>query len=485
MKKTFSAVAVALSLGLGSAGSPIAGQSLSPHKRTALEMVGDLSQEIQAMAQTLWDYSETALLEYQSAEFLTGLLEREGFTVERGVAGMPTAFVASYGSGSPVIGVLAEFDALPGIGNAVVPHREERTDGIKSGQGCGHNLFGAGSVGGAIAIKRTMEAMSIGGTIRLFGTPAEETVVGKVYMANAGVFEGLDAVIEWHPFLETGVNNNPGLAMNNFTVEFFGQAAHSAADPWNGRSALDAVEHMNHGVNLMREHIKPSTRIHYVMPSAGEAPNVVPEYAKVWYYVRDTTRAAVEEYYNWVLKIAEGAALATRTTHKVTLTTGVHEYLLNRPLQEAVMRNIEYVGAPDYGEADQQFARELQGFLGIEQSGLKLNIKPLADEPEPASGGSTDVAEVSYLTPTVGFYVTSAAEGIPWHSWATAASHGTEGAALSADVAARVIALTGMDMLTDPELIERAKRFFLEKTDGVPYVSPIPTGQKPPIPGGR
>ena len=485
MKQPFGAVAVALSLGLVASGSPIVGQSLSPEKRAALDMVDDLSQEIQAMAQTLWDFSETALLESQSAEFLSGLLEREGFTVERGVAGMPTAFVASFGSGRPVIGVLAEFDALPGIGNAAVPHREERADGVTSGQGCGHNLFGAGSVGGAIAIKRAMEATGIGGTVRLFGSPAEETVVGKVYMANAGVFEGLDAVIEWHPDLQTGVNNNPGLAMNNFTVEFFGQAAHSAADPWNGRSALDAVEHMNHGVNLMREHIKPSTRIHYVMPSAGEVPNVVPEYAEVWYYVRDTTRAAVEEYYDWLLKIADGAALATRTTHKVTLTTGVHEYLLNRPLQEAVARNIEYVGTPHYGEVDQQFARELQGFLGIEQSGLELNIKPLADDPEPASGGSTDVAEVSYLTPTVGFYVTSAAAGIPWHSWATAASHGTEGAALAADVAARVIALTGMDMLTDPELIERARVFFMEKTGGEPYVSPIPVGQKPPIPEGQ
>jgi len=190
-----------------------------------------------------------------------------------------------------------------------------RADGIQSGQGCGHNLFGAGSVGGAIAIKRAIEALGLDGTIRLYGTPAEETVVGKVYMANAGLFDGLDAAIEWHPFLETEVNNNPGLAMNNFTVEFFGQAAHSAADPWNGRSALDAVEHMKHGVNLMREHIKPSTRIHYVMPAAGEAPNVVPDYAKVWYYVRDTTRTAVEEYYDWILKIAEGAALATRTTH--------------------------------------------------------------------------------------------------------------------------------------------------------------------------
>ena len=485
MKKVGQVLPAAIALLLMGVVAPLHAQSLSQEKRTALEKVDELTADIERIARTLWDYSETALLEYQSAEFLSGLLEAEGFTVERGVAGMPTAFVASYGTGSPVIGVLAEFDALPGVGNAPLPRKELRADGIKSGQGCGHNLFGAGSVGGAIAIKRAIEALGLDGTIRLYGTPAEETVVGKVYMANAGLFDGLDAAIEWHPYLETEVNNNPGLAMNNFTVEFFGQAAHSAADPWNGRSALDAVEHMNHGVNLMREHIKPSTRIHYVIPAAGEAPNVVPDYAKVWYYVRDTTRAAVEEYYDWILKIAEGAALATRTTHEVTLITGVHENLLNRPLQVAVMKNLEIVGTPEYQEEDQQFARELQSYLGIEVKGLDLEIKPLADEPEPASGGSTDVAEVSYLTPTVGFYVTSAAAGVPWHSWATSASHGTDGAARAADVAARVIALTGMDMLTDPELMGDARAFFDEKRGGEPYRSPIPRGQKPPLPGNR
>ena len=257
---------------------------------------------------------------------------------------MPTAFVASFGSGSPVIGVLAEFDALPSIGNAIVPRKEPREDGYPHGQGCGHNLFGAGSVGAAVAIKRTMEAHGLSGTVRLFGTPAEETVVGKVYMAKAGLFDDLDAALDWHPSLETKVSNQSGQAMNNFEVEFYGQAAHSAADPWNGRSALDAVEMMNYGANMMREHVRPTTRIHYVIPSAGEAPNVVPEYARVWYYVRDTARAPVDKYYDRLLKIAEGAALATATEFKVTLLTGVHSMLLNRPLQEAMQANLEYGG---------------------------------------------------------------------------------------------------------------------------------------------
>ena len=459
-----------------------AAQSLTPERQTAVETVDRLSSEIHLMALKLWEYSETALLETESAQFLSDLLESEGFSVERGVADMPTAFIASYGEGRPIIGILAEYDALPGVGNAAVPHRLDREDGLSSGQGCGHNLFGAGSIGAAIALKRTMEQHGIRGTVRLYGTPAEETVVGKVYMAKAGVFDDVDAMLDWHPGLETQVRNQPGRAMNNFTVEFFGQAAHGAADPWNGRSALDAVEMMNYGVNMMREHIQPSARIHYVIPSGGEAPNVVPEYAKVWYYVREADREKVDEYYQWILNIAEGAALSTRTTHKVTLITGVHETLLNRPLQVAMQKNLELIGPPEFSEDYQQFAIELQRSLEIEEKGLDTEIKPLADEPEPLEGGSTDVAEISYITPTVSLRVTSAAAGIPWHSWATTASHGTEGSVVSSQVAAKVLALTGVDMLTDPALLGAAKEFLVEATGGAPYQSPIPADQKPPVP---
>jgi len=467
------------------AASPSSGQDFEGAKRTVLEQVNGLSSEIRGMAMTLWDFSETALLETRSAEYLADLLEQEGFTLERGVSDLPTAFVATFGSGRPVLGILAEFDALPGIGNAPVPERAPREDDHPHGQGCGHNLFGAGSVGAAIALKRTMESEGLAGTIKLYGTPAEETVVGKVYMARDGLFDGLDAVLEWHPGLETEVNNNPGRAMNNFQVEFYGQAAHSSFDPWNGRSALDAVELMNDGANLMREHVLPSTRIHYVIPSAGEAPNVVPEYARVWYYVRDVDREKVQEWYDWLLKIAEGAAMGTRTTHEVTLITGVHAYNLNRPLQEALQANMEALGEPEYPEAFHDFARQLQAFLGIEQKGLNTAIKPLADGEEEASGGSTDVAEVSRIVPTAGISVTSAAADIPWHSWATSASHGTEGSVVSAHRAAQVLALTGVDILTNPDLVQRAQAFFQEKTGGKPYESPLPLGQKPILPAGR
>jgi aminobenzoyl-glutamate utilization protein B len=457
-------------------------QELPPPKATAVAAVEALGSEIRDISMALWDYSELALLETASAEYLADLLEAEGFTVERGVAEMPTAFVASFGNGKPIIGILAEFDALPGVGNAVVPRKEPRADGYPHGQGCGHNLFGAGSVGAAIAVKRAMDEHGLTGTIRLYGTPAEETVVGKVFMAKAGLFDDLDASLDWHPSLETKVGNQSGQAMNNFEVEFFGQAAHAAADPWNGRSALDAVEIMNYGANMMREHIRPTARIHYVIPSAGEAPNVVPAYARVWYYVRDTARAPVDDYYERLNKIAEGAALATRTEFKVTLLTGVHAMLLNRPLQEAMQANLELVGGPDFTEEDQAFARDLQEFLGVEAKGLAAEVKPLKDEPEPPGGGSTDVAEVSRIAPAASLAVTTAAAGIPWHSWATSASHGTEGSVRGAQVAAKVLALTAVDLLLNPELVDEARAFFDEETEGKPYVSPVPADQKPPLP---
>jgi aminobenzoyl-glutamate utilization protein B len=457
-------------------------QTVPEEKKTVLQAADELAAEIHNMSRVLWDYSEIALLEHQSAEFLADILERDGFAIERGVADMPTAFVATYGSGSPTIGILAEYDALPGVGNAAVPRKESREDGLTSGQGCGHNLFGAGSVGAAMILKRVIDKHGMSGTVKLYGTPAEETVVGKVYMAKAGLFDDLDAAFEWHPSLETRTNNERTRALNNFTVEFFGQAAHASADPWNGRSALDAVELMNYGVNLMREHVRPSTRMHYVMPSAGDAPNVVPEYAKVWYYVRDESRESVNGYYEWILQIAEGAAMATRTTHEVTLVTGVHAVLFNRPLQEALQSNLEAVGPPPFSEEDQAFARELQRSLGIEEVGLDVEIKPLADEPMPVSGGSTDVAEVSHITPTVGLSVTTAAAGIPWHSWAASASHGTDGSVRGAEVAAKVIALTGVDLLIDPSLVNRAREFFDEEKADNPYVSPVPVDQKAPVP---
>jgi aminobenzoyl-glutamate utilization protein B len=473
MNKMFSASIWLLTLAVTNA---VAGSGDS-----VLTTATDLDADVATMAATLWTHAEIALEETHSAAYLSEVLEQEGFEVDSPVAGMPTAFVAQWGTGKPIIGVLAEYDALPEIGNDPVPRRQPRADRHPHGHGCGHNLFGAGSVGAAIILKRVMASDGLKGTVRLYGTPAEETLVGKVYMANAGLFDDLDAALDWHPMQRTQVANSTGQAMNNFAVEFFGQAAHGAFDPWNGRSALDAVELMNVGVNMMREHIEPTARIHYVTTDAGHAPNVVPDYARVWYYVRDSDRTRVARNYAWILDIAKGAAMATRTEHSVSLITGVHEMLLNRPLQEAAWENLQRVGAPQYSPIEQQFARDLQAFLEVDQSGIATNLEPLADEVEPVRGGSTDVAEVSWITPTVSISVASAGEHLPWHSWATAASHGTPGAAKAAQIAARVLALTGIDLLTDPALLSAARAAFDQAVAENPYQSPIPKDQKPPL----
>lgn len=462
--------------------APAGAQDATAARKAVLAETDRLSGDIARVASTLWTYSELALKEQRSAALLADLLEREGFRVERGVAGMPTAFVATYGSGKPIVGILAEYDALPGIGNAAVPRRQPREDGVTSGQGCGHDLFGAGSVGAAVALKRVMDGQKLAGTLRLYGTPAEETGVGKIYMARDGLFDDLDAALEWHPGQDNSVGNSPNQALNNFTIEFSGQPAHAAFDPWNGKSALDAVELFAHGLNLMREHVKPTARVHYVFTSAGEAPNVVPSSATVWGFVRDMDRASVEAHYAWVLKIAEGAALATRTSYKASLTSGLHEYVFNRPLQEAMQRNLEHVGGPTFGEAEQQFARELQRVLGVPEKGLDTSIEKLAPGLAEPEGGSTDVSDVSHITPTVGISVATAGIGLPWHSWATAASHGIPGASRAAVTAASVIALTGVDLLTKPDLLARAGADFHQRTGGKPYKSPIPPGQPPAIP---
>ena len=479
-------VAAVLSLAFvaafGSVGA-VAAQSVEEGKQGALDHAVALDDLVAEMSMRLWDFAEVALEEVESSRYLARVLEDEGFALERGVAGMPTAFVASWGSGRPILGVLAEYDALPNIGNAPEPRRAPREDGHVHGQGCGHNLFGAASVAAAIAIKRMMADHGTTGTVRLYGTPAEETLVGKVYMARDGLFDDLDASIVWHPGQRTAVSNNRARALNNFEVAFRGQAAHGAADPWNGRSALDAVELMNHGVNMMREHVETSSRIHYVIPNAGDVPNVVPEYARAWYFVRDTTRAAVEKSYAWMLDIAAGAAQMTRTRHEVFLVTGVHTYTLVRPLQEAMQANLERVGPPQFDEEDHRFARELQQFLDLEPTGLNDTINHLAEAPAMAGGGSSDVAEVSYIAPTVEFSVTTAAENVPWHSWATSASHATPGAVKGAQVAARALALMGAELILDADLLARAQEAHARETGGVPYRSPVPEGQAVPLPG--
>ncbi len=460
----------------------IAQRHLDRNRNEAINWVENNKELLNTAAKNIWDYEETALLEYRSAEELANLLERYGFNVECGVADMPTAFVASYGSGEPVIGILAEYDALPGLSQvAGIAHKEALNPG-QGGHGCGHNIFGVASSAAAIAIKEVMVNRGLEGTVKLFGCPAEETVVGKVYMAKAGLFDDLDICFDWHPGSRNAVGLGTSNAMNNFEVTFYGKTAHSAGDPWNGRSALDAVELMNIGVNYLREHVIPTVRIHYVIPEAGKAPNVVPDYTKVWYYVRDKDRKGVDLVYDRILKIAEGAALMTGTTHEVYLITGVYNYLKNRKVAEVIHRNLEIVGPPPFSREEQEFAKEIQRELKKGEDGLHNKIVPLREPKGYLGGGSTDVADVSWIVPTASLSTACWPMNAPGHSWVVTTCSGSSIGFKGMQTAAKTLAASGIEVLMNRKLIEEAQKEFLEKTEGFRYKSAVPEDQRPRLP---
>jgi len=441
-------------------------------KQKAFAWIDENSGDLIKISDAVWEFAEIALEETRSAALLADTLEQLGFDVERGVAGLPTAFTARWGEGSPVIGILGEYDALPSLSQAAgVTEKRPLIEGAP-GHGCGHNLFGVASLAAAVSVKEVMEEQGIGGTIIYYGCPAEETVVGKTVMAKEGLFDELDAAVSWHPGSQNAVSLNSSLALNSFKASFRGQTAHAAGDPWNGRSALDAVELMNYGVNMMREHVKPTTRIHYVILAGGHAPNVVPDFAQSWYYVRALDREEVELYYQRVLKIAEAAAMATRTELEIELITGVHNMLVNKAIAEANYKNLELVGAPDFTDEEQEFARELQRFFGSEEEGLSEELEPFQEEPY-LGGGSTDVAEVSWICPLAQVNTVCTPDGVAWHNWAVVSCSGHSIGHKGMLAAAKVLAASTLDLLTDVELLQKAKEEFEKATEGKEYKSPL------------
>jgi len=474
----FARVSIAL-LALLCVASAAVAADVASAKRIAAK-VSDLAPEVARVETQIWSYAEVGMREKRSSTLLEDTLEGAGFHVQRGVAELPTAFVATYGSGEPVIGLLAEYDALPGIGNVAAPERRPRPDGEQNGHGCGHNLLGTASVAAAIALSEVMTERHIEGTIKVFGTPDEEEDIGKLYMAKAHVFDGIDAAIEWHPEVFTGTSNETALALNNFQIEFLGRAAHASEEPEKGRSALHALELTTVGINLFREHMLPTARVHYYVANGGTAPNIIPDYTRLVINVRDVSREGVEALYRRVLLIAEGASLAMGVEYKVTLFSALHPLLLNRPLQEAMQRDLEILGPVPFEADDQAFGRALQGAAGIAQTGYDGRVQPLASEPR-YDGGSTDVAEVSWIAPTVGLKVTTAPAGIPWHSWVATAAHGAPSANRGTLYAAKAIALMGLDLLEDSSLRAHAQEAFRSATGGQSYSPGIPLNQHPPL----
>jgi len=448
------------------------------NKQAVIQSIDNKYQQLTDLSDKIWSYEEIAFQEVKSAKALADFAEANGFKVKRGVADIPTAFTAEFGSGSPVIGILGEFDALPGLSQKIKPTKDPLNPG-SAGHGCGHNLFGTASLGAAVAIKELIASGKLKGTVRFYGTPAEEKFFGKLWMIRAGLFEDVDVVMDWHPAAETKADVQSSLAMVDFIVEFRGQAAHASADPWNGRSASDALELYTSGINFYREHVKPTVRIHYHIQDAGKVVNVVPDYSRIWVRVRDTKRSGMEGVWKQVERMAEGAAIMANVEHEVKLVSGIHEILVNRTGGARLQQNLEHLGAIQYTEEEQVFAKKIQEATGKEQLGIESIIEPLEETQEHPMGGSTDVGDVSFVVPTIRLGATTAPKGTPWHSWAVVACGGMSIGHKGMAYAAKALSMTMVDLFEDAELRKKVKAEFLERKGDYVYKGMVPAGPPP------
>ena len=458
---------------------------LYKEKATAIDYLSnqDVVDRFGAIADAIWGFAELGMQEFRSSALLIETLRKEGFSVEEGVAGIPTCFVASWGSGKPIIGILGEFDALPMLSQkALIPRQEPLVEGAP-GHGCGHNIMGTAGVAAVIAVKKSMEKNGIQGTIRFYGSPAEETTISRPYMVKAGIFDDVDAVIDNHA--SSGFATSYGVSGNaviSVIFTFRGKTAHSAASPWDGRSALDAVELMNISTNFLREHLHYTHRMHYVITEGGEAPNVVPDKASVWYFVRNTDER-IEDMYDRVVKCAEAAALATETTlENIKVLTGVHQRHSNETMARIIYSNIELIGMPEWTEQENSFARALQKELGKEEKGYPTEISPLKPPVTvQVGGGSSDVGEVTLIAPTASLNFPGGVPGSIGHHWSSVASNYGSAAAKGLNAGAKVMAATAIDLLTKKDLLTRARNEFTEYSADHPYKSFLPDNATPPL----
>ena len=446
-----------------------------PEKQSAAVTIDRNAEQLSALSDEVWRYAETALKETRSSKALADFAEKNGFRVTRGVANMPTAFVAEFGSGSPVIGIMGEYDALPGVSQKAQSSREA-IEPNGPGHGCGHNLFGVGSLGAALAIKELIEAGKLRGTVRFFGTPAEEAVGGKLYMLRDGVMKGVDVMLAWHPADRNEAETRSTQAIMDLSVEFHGRAAHAAYDPWNGRSAVDGLEIFTHAVNMMREHVKPSARMHYVIVNGGDVPNVVPEYARVWIWLRDSEMASVEEMFSRVKKMAEGSAMAADVTSRVSVNGGDWNMNVNMTGQRLMHSNLMWLGPLQFSNEEQDFAKTIQRATNVPEKGLSTEVKPFEEKPGPVEGGSTDVGDVSWNFPTINLSVTTAPVDAPWHAWPVVACGGMSIGHKGMLYASKALAATMIDLYKNPKTVEAIKREFAESAKNSAFKSYIPPG---------
>jgi aminobenzoyl-glutamate utilization protein B len=449
-------------------------------KLKVVESIDNQSGQLIELSDQIWAFAETALREYQSSALLADYAEAQGFEVTRGVAGLPTAFTARFGSGKPVIGIMGEYDALPGISQQATPVKSPLVEGA-AGHGCGHNLFGAASLGAAVAIKQLIADGSLKGTVVFFGTPAEESVGGKVYMVRAGLFDDVDISLAWHPSQMIRADTASTQSMAEIRIAFEGRAAHAAYDPWNGRSALDAVEMTTFAINQMREHVKPTVRMHYTITGGGDVPNVIPEHASLWLWLRDSTHDGVNDLIERARKIVEGVAIATETSGEFKVTAGSYELLPNMVGARLIQKNFEWLGPMQFDENELNFAHELQKATGKAAVGMNTTPEPLDENPGDPEGGSTDVADVSWVVPTLHLSVTTAPAETPWHAWPVVAAGGMSIGHKGMLFAAKSLATTMVDLYMDADTRAAIRKEWLEDKDGRIYQTFLAEGP-PPIP---
>lgn len=431
------------------------------------------------IAQQIWGFAEMGFQEEKSSALLQETLRNEEFKVTKGVAGIPTAFIAEYGEGLPVIGILGEYDALPGLSQEAVA--EKKSAGKAAGHACGHHLFGTASTAAAIEVKNWLKANKKKGTIRFYGCPAEEGGSGKVYLVREGLFKDVDIALHWHPSDANDANPGSALANKSAKFRFHGIASHAGMAPEKGRSALDGVEAMNIMVNMMREHIPSDTRIHYVITNGGKAPNVVPDFAEVYYYVRHGNRKMVVDIFDRVAKAAEGAALGTGTQMDYELIGGTHELLPNITLQKMMYANLVKVGGITYTEKEKEFGNQIIQSLGIENGSVDKAAVVQPYKTLDPSFGSTDVGDVSFTVPTAGMGSATWVPGTPAHSWQAVAAGGTDIANKGMMVAAKTIALTAIDLFLNPDQIVKAKIELEEKRGKDFKYTPLLGDRKPAL----
>ncbi|NJB34990.1 amidohydrolase [Croceivirga sp. JEA036] len=442
-----------------------------------LDQLDQQTKDYSKIALQLWDWAEMGYQEVKSSGLLQETLNKEGFKITSGIADIPTAFMAEYGTEGPVIAILGEFDALPGLSQKAIPTKESA--GGVAGHACGHHLFGTASTAAAVAIKNWLKANRKKGRIRFYGCPAEEGGSGKVYMVRSGVFDDVDVALHWHPGAQNAASAGAALANKSAKFRFYGVSAHAAGAPERGRSALDGVEAMNVMVNMMREHIPQDARIHYVITDGGKAPNVVPDFAEVYYYARHGNRDVVVSIFDRMVKAAEGAALGTGTTMDYEMIGGTHELLPNLTLQKLVHDKLSAVGGMTYSSEEKAFAQEISQSLGQEElkEEIALAIQPYKTEAR--AYGSTDVGDVSFVVPTVGFSTATWVPGTAAHSWQAVAAGGTSIGIKGMMIAAKTISLTALELFNSPEIITKAKNEFKEKRGNNFVYKPL-LGNRPP-----